>query len=29
MEKQTKNTDATSKRLQKYADSLKDYGKNK
>ena len=29
MEKQTKNTDAASKRLQQYAKSLKDYGKNK
>ena len=29
METQTKNTDATSKRLQKYADALKNYGKNK
>ena len=29
MEKQTKNTNATSKRLQQYAKSLKDYGKNK
>lgn len=29
MEKQTKNTDATSKRFQKYADTLKNYGKNK
>ena len=26
MDKQTKNTDATSKRLQQYAKALKDYG---
>ena len=29
MEKQTKNPDAASKRLQQYAKSLKVYGKNK
>ena len=29
MDKQTKNTDATSKRLQQYAKALNDYGNKK